>query len=169
MKTLVVYQSKTGFARKYAGMIATALGAQLMPLKDVKPLIMSRYENVVFGGGLYAASVNGLKKAKKMFYASNAKNFVIFATGATPNVAKDTVDAMWKKNLSNFEQNSMPHFYMQGGLAYEDMGKLDRVVMTMVANIKGKKDENGVNHMKESQDNTSAEFIEPLVECIKAL
>ena len=169
MKTLVVYTSKTGFARKYAGMIAQALGAQLMPLKDVRPIIMSRYKNVVYGGGLYASSINGLKKAKKMFYESDAENFAVFACGATPNLAEDTIKAMWEHNLSSSELASMPHFYMQGGLAYEDMNPVDRFVMSMVANIKGKKNAEGVNPMRLSQDNTSPDYIAPLVECLKEL
>lgn len=169
MKTLVVYSSKTGFARKYAGMIAQAVDGQLMPLKDVNSFIMSRYQNVVFGGGLYASSINGLKKAKKDFHESNAQNFVVFACGATPNEAVGTIDAMWKKNLNSTELSSMPHFYMQGGLAYEDMGKMDRFLMTMVANIKGKKNADGVNPMKLSQDNTSIDFIKPLVDYVNSL
>ena len=165
MDTLVVYKSKTGFAKRYAEIIATALDAQLMPLKDVKPIIMSRYKTVVFGGGLYAASINGLKKAKKMYSESNATRFAVFACGATPNVAASTIESMWKKNFTPTELAAVPHFYMQAGLAYEDMSPVDRAVMKMVAKLKGKP---GVeNPLLSSHDISSEEYIKPLVDALK--
>lgn len=160
MTTLVVYKSKTGFAKKYAEMIAQATGAQLMPLANVSSVVMDRFETIVFGGGLYAGSINGIKKAKALYAKSSAKRMIVFACGATPNAAKDAIEAVWNKNLTDTELSYMPHFYMQGGLAYDKMSPVDRAVMKMVAVAKHSAG------LKKSHDIMSDEYIKPLVDCV---
>ena len=65
--------------------------------KEVTSEKMSEFDIVVFGGGLHAGIVNGLKKAKEMFKNSSAKSFIVFVTGGTPNEAKE----------ARFEQSEM--------------------------------------------------------------
>ena len=54
MKILVTYKSKTGFAKWYAEYIAKEVDANLMDIREVTAEIMSGYDVVVYGGGLYA-------------------------------------------------------------------------------------------------------------------
>lgn len=163
MSTIVIYKSKTGFTRQYAGMIAQATGAQLMPLKDVSQIIMDRYDTVIFGGGLYASSINGLNKLKKMYVQSKAIRLIVFACGATPNLASDAVEAVWTKNFTPVELSAIPHFYMQGGLAYEKLSPADTLVMKMVAKLKGNK------ALNSSHDISSEEYARPLIEFVNNL
>ncbi len=44
------------------------------------------------------------------------EDLVVFATGATPLAAEDTVNTIWKANISKEELMKIPHFYMQSGL-----------------------------------------------------
>lgn len=81
MKILVTYKSKTGFTKIYAEMIAKEVNCDLIDFKEITVEKMSNYDVVVFGGGLYAGMVNGLKKAKELLGKSSAKKFVVFATG----------------------------------------------------------------------------------------
>ena len=100
MKILVIYKSKTGFTQWYAEIIAREVEGELIDFKEITVDKMSEFDVVVYGGGLYAGMINGLKKAKDMFEKSSAKTFVIFATGGTPNEVTTEIDEMWKKNLS---------------------------------------------------------------------
>ena len=100
MKILVTYKSKTDFTKRYAEIIAKEVDGYLADFKEVTAEMMSEYEVVVYGGGLYAGMVNGLKKAKEMFEKSSAKKFMVFATGGTPNAATEEIDVVWKNNLT---------------------------------------------------------------------
>lgn len=169
MKILVTYKSKTGFTKQYAEMIAEEVECSLVDFKAVTAEKMSDYDVVVFGSRLYAGMVDGLKKAKEMFARSSAKKFVVFATGATPNEAKEIIDEVWKNNLSPDELESVPHFYMQSGICYEKMPFVDKTIMKMAASMLSKKqdkdsyDEGFEQALKGSFDISSKKYAEPLI------
>ena len=133
MKILVTYKSKTGFAKWYAEIIAGKLNAELIEFDKVTAEMMSEYDVVVYGGGLYAGMINGFKNAKEMFNASKATKLVVYATGATPAVVTDKIEEVWKVNLTDEEKESIPHYYLQGGICYEKMGFFSRIFMKMMA------------------------------------
>ena len=172
MKILITYKSKTEFSKKYAEIIAKEVDGTLMDLKDVTVDKMSEFDVVVHGGGIYAGKINGFKKSKEMFDKSSAKKYVIFATGGTPNEATKEIEQVWKSNLSAEELESIPHFYMQGGLSYEKMSFPDRTVMKRMSKVLDKKkdkdstEEGFAQAIKSSYDISSKEYAEPLVKCI---
>lgn len=50
MKTIVIFNSQTGFTRRYAEWIAEATGADFMELSLAKQKDLTAYEAVIFGG-----------------------------------------------------------------------------------------------------------------------
>ena len=169
MKTLIIYKSKTEFTKWYAEFIAKEVDCNLMDFKEVTTEIISGYDVVVYGGGLYAGMINGYKKAKKMFEKSSAKRLILFATGGTPNEARKKIDEVWKNNLSAEELQSIPHFYMQGGICYEKMSFLNRTIMKMMSRVLDKKknkdstEEGFAQAIKSSYDIKAKEYAEPLI------
>ena len=169
MRILITYKSKTDFTKRYAEMIAKEVDGCLMDFKNIAIEKMSEYDVVVYGGGLYAGMVNGLKKAKEMFDKSSAKEFIVFATGGTPNEATMEIDAVWKNNLTTEELESIPHFYMQSGICYEKMSFANRTLMKMMSNVLSKKkdkdniEEGFAQAIKSSYDISSKEYAEPLI------
>jgi len=133
---------------------------------------MSEFDVVVYGGGLYAGMINGYKKAKEMFEKSSAKKFILFATGGTPNEATKEIEEVWKHNLSAEELESIPHFYMQGGICYEKMSLPDKTIMKMMSKVLNKKknkdsaEEGFTQAIKSSYDISSKEYAEPLIKCL---
>lgn len=171
-KILVVYKSKTGFAKKYAEIIGKELSCEVVELTKVTKEKMSTYDEIIYGGGLYAGTINGFKNAKEMFEKSKAKQFVVFACGATPNAVKEKIDEIWKVNLAE-EENTIPHFYMQAGLCYERMSFFDKVLMKIMAKALSKQEnKNEVDAGMEqaissSFDISSEEYVKPLVNYIQ--
>ena len=170
MKTLITYKSKTGFAEKYARMIAEDIGCSVIPFKQMTAEKMSEYDTVVFGGGIYAGSINGLIKAKAMFEKSTAKSFVVFAVGGTPNeAASESVREMWSVNLGS-KAEKLPHYYLQAGICYEKMSFPDKLLMKIFASMLTKKKdktdtEKGFEeYIKSSYDISDRSFAEPLIE-----
>ena len=172
MKVLIIYKSKTGFTKWYAEVIAKETEGNLIDFKDASAEIMSEYDVVVYGGGLYAGMINGYKKAKEMFEKSTAKRFIIFATGGTPNEATKEIDEVWNHNLSAEELKTIPHFYMQAGICYEKMSFSNRAIMKMMSKVLEKKknkdsaEEGFAQAIKSSYDITSGEYAKPLIKCV---
>lgn len=174
MKTVVVYKSKTGFTKKYAQMVAEQAQCDLMELKHATVQKLAGYEIVVFGSRFFAGTVDGLKKARELFAASRAKEFVVFATGATPNEAEGAINDVWKNNFTPEELGTIPHFYMQSGICYEKMPLGEKMMMKMAALMmksQKEKDEMGQGFeeaLKGSFDISSKEYVGPLVEYLKS-
>lgn len=138
-KIVVVYKSVTGFTREYSEKIAQRTGAALLPLKSATARSLSDFDTVIFGGRMHAGTLDGLKQAKALFAQSSASRLLLFATGACPNEAQDTIAEMWRNNLTPAELAEIPHFYMQGGLRYEKMPLGDRLMMKMFSSVMNRK------------------------------
>lgn len=176
-KILVCYKSVTGFAKRYAEMIASEVDGTLMASKDVNAEAVMGYDIVVFGGRLRAGTVDGLKKVKELMGKSRGKTFAVFATGAMPITAVETIRQVWEHNLTGDELRQVPHFYMPGGLCYEKMPLPEKLIMKAFAAVmksrsRKKKDrtvedeafERGISA---SYDISSKEYIAPLVSFLK--
>lgn len=179
-KILVMYKSVTGFTREYAEWIAGSLEKEndctLMELRDADARGISGFDTVIFGGRMHAGTVDGLKKAKELFENSRSPRFIVFATGAMPNSEEGTIAEMWSNNLSEEELSRIPHFYMQGGLRYEKMPFLEKMMMKAFAGVmkmkikkkkeKDEKDRQFEEMIARSYDISDKKFVRPLVECV---
>ena len=65
MNGVILYQSKYGATRKYAQWLFAATNFDLLEMKQAKGTDLSRYEVIVFGGGIYASGIAGLNALKK--------------------------------------------------------------------------------------------------------
>lgn len=63
---------------------------------------------------------------------------IIFATGATLK-ENNSIQEVWKNNLSEVELKTIKHFYIPAGLNYEKMGFLDKTIMKMASIMLEKK------------------------------
>lgn len=171
---IILYNSKTGFTQRYAELIGKDLGCPALPLGDA-PSDLSRYGAVVFGSRLHAGVFDGWKKAQKLLQSRGARKLVVFATGAMPNEAEDTIQKVWEQNLTAQERDAIPHFYLQAGLCYERMGGADRAMMKFAAWAMGRKkaktpeDEAFQSAIRQSYDISDPKYIQPLVSCLREM
>ena len=169
---IVLYNTWTGFTRRYAQLIGKELDCPVQPLKDA-PADLSQYDTVVFGSRLHAGTFDGWKKAQKLLRSRGAKKLVVFATGAMPNEAEEQLQTVWEQNLTPEEQKAIPHFYFQAGLCYERMGGADRAMMKMAAwamtrkKAKTPEDEAFQNAIRRSYDISDPKYIRPLVDYLR--
>ncbi len=130
---------------------------------------------MAFGGRLHAGVVDGWKKAQKLLAGRGTRKLVIFATGAMPNEAEDTIQKMWGQNLTPAELDAIPHFYLQAGLCYERMGGVDRAMMKFAAwamtrkKAKTPEDEAFQSAIARSYDISDPKYIVPLADCLRGL
>lgn len=173
MNILVIYKSKTGFTKEYAEQIAQALACDALPFESITEKEIRSADVMIFGSRIHAGRVDGLPKVKKMLNDHPGKALIVFATGATPMAADDVVQGIWNDNLSEAEKEAIPHFYFQSGLRYERMSFIDRTLMKAVARLMGKKKDKTETEamfgdaIQQSYDNTSSEYVLPLVNYVK--
>ncbi len=140
MKAAVIYRSKSGYTRQYAQWIAEALEADLFEASKADWKKIAGYDLIVYGGGLYAVGINGLKRAlRKLEPIENAK-LIVFATGASPNRPK-ALEEVQNKNFTKEQQRHIPFYYFRGGFDFNRLSKVDRVLMRMLKwKLKSKKE-----------------------------
>ena len=173
MKTLVLYRSKTGFVRHYAEWIAQALSADLFDAKGFSPKNLAGYDAVVFGGGLYAGGINGLKIIKRHRALLKGKKLAVFASGASP-WREETIVEIRDKNFKPEEQVSIGFFYLRGGFDFQQLSRIDRILMGLMKRMLQKKpnptpDEKGMlASYEQPQDFTKQDNIKELVAYIRS-
>lgn len=131
MKTIVIYKSKTGFTKKYAQWIAAELSADLLEAAVVAADKLAAYDTVIYGGGLYAVGINGLKLITKNLDKLQGKKVVIFATGASP-VGAEVIHEVMSKNFTPDQQKSIRFFYLRGGFDYSKLKIFEKVLMSLL-------------------------------------
>ena len=152
MKTVVIYKSKTGFAKKYAQWIAEELVADIYDVSMFNPNMFTTYDTVIYGGGLYAVGINGVRYIKQNLDQLKNKKVIVFATGMSP-FREEAISDLKNKNFTSDEQKHIQFFYLRGGFDYNKLTPLYKVLMTLLKwkikwKIKSKKeltnDETGI-------------------------
>ncbi|MBC2578850.1 flavodoxin domain-containing protein [Clostridium sp. DJ247] len=143
MKTVVIYKSKTGFAKKYAEWIAEELSADIFEFSKVTTNMLTSYDTVIYGGSLYAVGINGVKLITQNLDKLKGKKVVVFATGASPS-REEVISEVRNKNFTSEQQKYIRFFYLRGGFDYSKLKPFDKVLMTLLKwkikwKIKGKK------------------------------
>ncbi|MHB8075598.1 flavodoxin domain-containing protein [Desulfosporosinus fructosivorans] len=131
MKTVVIYKSKTGFTKKYAEWISEELSADLFEGSKVTTNMLTAYDTVIYGGGLYAVGISGVKLITKNLDKLKDKKVVVFATGASP-CREEAVNEVRYMNFNSIEQKHIQFFYLRGGFDYSKLKPIYKVLMTLL-------------------------------------
>src|SRR5512147_1484648 len=83
-KALVLYQTTSGYTKKYAQWISEALAADLSEAKNFNTSKLIDYDLIIFGGSLHAVGISGVKIIKENLPRLANKKIVVFAVGASP-------------------------------------------------------------------------------------
>ena len=130
MKTAVIFNSQTGFTKRYAQWIAEAAGADCLELSDAKKKSMEEYEAIVFGGWACAGGISKLGWLKSHMNQWADKRLIVFCVGASPMESPEVEPAI-KRNFSEEEMRKVRVFYCPGGINYEKMPAPSRFMMKM--------------------------------------
>ena len=125
-KTVVIYCSKTGFSEKYARWLAEELGCCAVPYGERRGLKLAAFETVILIGGLYAGNMAGLGWLKKQLPHLAGKRIAAVAVGCAPVDTPSLPESMEKLFGGTPEIRG---FYCQGGLAYDRMSPVHRMMM----------------------------------------
>lgn len=128
-KIAVVYSSHTGFTQNYAAWLAKELHCDLKTVKESSVSDLLQYDTIIYGGGLYAVGISGIKLITKNYQLLKDKKLIIFAVGASP-VREETTKEIRKANLSD-EMSDVQFFYLRGGFDYSRLSPFFKLLMKL--------------------------------------
>lgn len=176
MKCLIIYQSKSGYTKRYMEMLSQLVDATLVDFKALKSEMLLDYDAIVYAAGVYAGKISGIKKFNLMVEKSTTEKLVIVAVGASPStdeVRKKLInDNALSEHLTHVGRNAF--YYLQGGF---DPNKLNFALKTMLGvvskNLQKKQlkspesltdeDKDFLAFFRTTQDHTSKEQLLPIV------
>lgn len=154
---LIVYESKTGFTKKYAQMLASKTGLKAIHL----PKLTKEEQNqkIIFLGWIKAGRIQGLSKIKK-------ENLIAVCASGTAQSAEPSEEALKKNN----KVEGVPFFYLIGGcLPINELKGTNKFLMRMfVKMLKLKKDKTqsiieGINRIENGFNGVKEENLTPLI------
>ena len=133
MRTVIVYGSQYGTARRYAEALAGRTESEIRSYEG--PLDLDVYDNIVYIGALYAGGVLGLKKTLSGIHDLQSKKIVIVTVGlADPNDREntETIRNGLKKLLPENVCNHARIFHLRGGIDYSRLNLKHRMMMALL-------------------------------------
>ncbi len=171
MSTVVIYNSKTGFTKRYADLIQEATGADCFSLADAKKKDLTTYDNIIFGSWSCAGGMQKLNWFKEQLPKLEGKNLLVYLVGASPIYNPDVAEGM-KNIFADSCWDVVKRFYCPGGLNYEKMSGPSKFMMKAFAkSIQSKKDKTDkdeimANMLISSYDISDPKYLVPLLEAL---
>lgn len=161
---VIVYESKTGFTRRYAEMLAAKTGLKVFNVKEVSKV--DKKEEVIFLGWMKAGTIQGLNKARK--HNQNIK--AVCASGTARSVEPNTEAVIARNRIEG-----KPFFYLRGGcLPLKELKGMDKILLSMFVKVlKGRKDkdevtEEAISNIENGFDGVKEENLEPVLQWLNS-
>ena len=111
-KIAVIYKSKYGATKRYAGWIALKLDADLYEVSDIVKKDLKAYDTIIYGGPLYIGKIKGIKFITNNYEYIKEKNVCVFMVG-----------------MREFN-DEIKIFYFRGKMNYQELSLKDKILMT---------------------------------------
>lgn len=171
MKTIVIYNSQTGFTKRYAEWIAEKSGADCYELSEAKKKNLDNYDTIIYGGWACAGGISKLSWFKGNMNNWEDKKLIAFCVGGSP-LENPEIEHALKQNFNEDELKRVSVFYCPGGFNYEKMSTTSKLMMKMfIKALKAKKnkteeDEIMIKMISSSYDISDKKYIEPILKCL---
>lgn len=172
MRIVVIYNSQTGFTKRYAEWIAEATGADCLELSAAKKKDLTAYKAIIFGGWACAGSISKINWFKGNIDKWADKKLIAFCVGGSP-IDNPEIEVALKQIFNEPEQKRVHTFYCPGGFNYEKMSAPSRLMMKIfIKTLEAKKDKTEseqemIKMISSSYDISDKKYIEPILQCLK--
>lgn len=120
---IIVYESKTGFTKKYADMLAARTGFKAIPVKEFSKNYKD--EEIIFLGWLKVGKIQGLDKMRHY----NVK--IVCGSGTGRTAEPDTETVIARNKIEN-----ITFFYLRGGCyPLKELKGMDKFMLSMFVKI----------------------------------
>lgn len=126
MLSAIVYESNSGYTKKYAEILSRETGIPVYSRENAKSLIAENSE-IIYMGWLMAGSIKGYKAASPLY-----KIKAVCAVGMAVPSEKYVDEILQRHKIKNTEI-----FYLQGGFNFNKLHGIYKLMMRMMAKIIG--------------------------------
>lgn len=130
-KIAVIYKSKYGSTKKYAEWIANEIGADLIEVSRAHNDIVSKYDTIIYGGGLYEDRISGVSFITKNYEALKDKNIIVYSVGLGSTDNKDGFKPLIDKNFNESMSKNIRFYHYRGGIDYGKLNFMDKFAMKL--------------------------------------
>ncbi len=172
-KGIILYQSKYGATKKYAGWLQEITAFDCMETPKATWQEVARYDTILLCGGIYASSIAGLAFLRKNMRNLHPQKIALFCVGASP-YDKAALDAIRTRHLTG-DLDGIPLFYGRGAWDERSMTFLDRTLCRLLQKSIARKDPSTyepwmralMDSIGKSCDWTDKAYLDPLLNDLK--
>lgn len=136
MKTIVLYKTKYGSAKTYAQWIGQELNCDIEEAGKITIDELKEYDNIIYGGGLYAEVINGVTLITKNMDKLKNKKIAIYTTGITPLDCREYYDKLVvDKNFRNGVPDEIKLFNFTGKMILKELSVVHRTALKSLKKI----------------------------------
>lgn len=179
-KAIVIFESRYGFTKRYAEWISEALACPLAERKDFRPQDFVKYDIIIYGGGLYAGGVSGIRLITGNWDLLSLKKTVLFTCGAADPNHPDNVSHIHEalsRVLTEEMMDSIKFFHLRSGIDYQRLHFVHRAMMSMLYRMLLKKPDSQLSGEDrqllatygKKTDFTDRKSIQPLIDYIRTI
>ena len=169
MNGVILYQSKYGAAKKYAGWLAEETGYPCMETKKADIQEIEKYDTIILGGGIYASGIAGLSFLKRNIGKLTGKKILVFCCGASP-YEESAFQQLRERNMKDM-LSDIPVFYCRGAWDMDAMSFKDRALCNLLRKAVARKDPADYESWEKALmaagedgcDWTDKKYIEPII------
>jgi len=170
-KVAVVYKSKYGSTREYAQWIAEETEGDLFEATTVRGKDLERYDTIVYGGGMYAVGIMGIKLLRNNYENLKDKKIIVFSVGLAME-SPEAMEHIKEKNFTEEMRENVELFMLRGAFDLDQLNIGDKMMMkTLKRKIQMKdpeslnEDERGIIQCCEQPMNVmDRESIKPIID-----
>lgn len=159
---VIVYESKTGFTKKYADMLAVKTQLKVFRVKELSKI--KQDEEIIFLGWMKVGKIQGLEKLRKY----SIKAICGSGTGRTAEPDTETV-------IARNKIEGVPFFYLRGGcFPLKDLKGMDKIMLSMfVKMLKNRKEkdeklEEAIAIIENGFDGVKEENLKPILQWLNS-
>lgn len=160
---VIVYESKTGFTKKYANMLAAKTNLKAVSVKEISKI--KKEEEIIFLGWMKAGKIQGLSKVRKY----NLKVVCGSGTGRTAEPSEESV-------IARNKIQGIPFFYLRGGcFPLKELKGMDKIMLSMFLKmLKGRKEKEesiveAITNIEHGFNGVSEENLRPVLKWFQTL
>lgn len=179
-KIVVIFESKYGSTRRYAKWIADTLSCPLFERKAFRPQELAHYEVIIYGGGLYAGGVSGIKLLTANQPLLRDKKIILFTCGLADPDDPANISHIRESLSKVLPPEMLAHiqlFHLRGGIDYSRLSFMHKSMMSMLRRMLLKKDAHALREEEKllldtygtCVDFTNRESIQPLIDYVSAV
>ena len=133
MRTIIVYGSQYGTAKRYAEALAGRTDSEVRSYEESMDL--DAYDNIVLIGALYAGGVLGLEKTLSGIHDLKNKKIIIATVGLADTNDRENTETIRNSLKKQLSENIFIHariFHLRGGIDYSRLNLKHRTMMALL-------------------------------------